>query len=254
MSEAQIINKIESNLYTLYEIMAALSGNLIHTLKEVSWVDCKPQKWPRTIFGTPELTVDFETLVQDIKSKHIPPYWILRRKNDNGIFHQQLKSYGFRLMTQWPGMAVDLTKNDFVPSDIQKVTTPEDINNWVAVVNQTMFNSDTLKNSVIKDALSIKAYKDVFHLYIQKERNKIVSTGLCFDTKDTAGVYMIGTLESHRGKGLASAMTSHMLWEAKNRGLKTAILQATPMGVTLYPKLGFETFCIFDIYWLLGVK
>ena len=61
------------------------------------------------------------------------------------------------------------------------------------------------------------------------------------------GVYGVGTTEAARGSGIATAMTSHVLAEARREGLRTAVLHSTPMACRLYERLGFEARCEFSV-------
>ena len=53
------------------------------------------------------------------------------------------------------------------------------------------------------------------------------------------GLYTIGTVPHLRRRGLAAALTQHVLADAYRRGARTASLQSTPMGQPLYRSLGF---------------
>jgi len=54
------------------------------------------------------------------------------------------------------------------------------------------------------------------------------------------GIYTVGTLAEWRRRGLARALTEHVLADAHDRGARTATLQSTRMGLPLYESLGFE--------------
>jgi len=244
------ISKIETNLYSLYTKMATFTEHPIQEEHGVSWVNCPPHKWPYTLFDFPKMDLDFTNLVEKIKSGHIPPHWIMRQK-EMPTFQQQLKENGFRLMRQWPGMAIDLSRHHFEKTSAQKVTNLKELKGWLNVINQTLFSPSPMHEDFIK---TVFEKDDSSRLYIHKEDDQVISIGMSHDTEDTTGFYMIATLESKRGKGYGTAITQQMLFDAKERKLKTATLQATPMGAKIYTKLGFEQFCIFDIYWLLGVR
>lgn len=244
------ISKIEHNLYTLYRKMASLSANVIQEEQGVSWVNCQPQTWPRTLFGTSSAPLDFSTLVEKIKLGKIPPHWIMLQNKDD-ILQKKLKENRFRLMNQWSGMALNLSQHDFEHTHTQEVTNLKDLNAWLKVVNQTLFSSNPLDENIMQRVFELD---DSIRFYVHKEENKVVSTGLSHDTEDTSGFYMIATLEAYREKGYGTSITQQMLLDAKERKLGTAILQATPMGAKVYTKLGFQQFCIFDIYWLLGIR
>lgn len=53
------------------------------------------------------------------------------------------------------------------------------------------------------------------------------------------GIYTVGTLPEWRRRGLARALTEHILGDAHRHGARTATLQSTPMARRLYESLGF---------------
>lgn len=54
-----------------------------------------------------------------------------------------------------------------------------------------------------------------------------------------AGIYAVATLPAARRRGIGAAMTLHAMAEGKRRGARHAVLQATPMGLPVYERLGF---------------
>jgi GNAT superfamily N-acetyltransferase len=53
------------------------------------------------------------------------------------------------------------------------------------------------------------------------------------------GLYAIGTVPDFRRRGMAAALIQHMLAHASRRGARTASLQSTRMGESLYRSLQF---------------
>ncbi len=56
---------------------------------------------------------------------------------------------------------------------------------------------------------------------------------------DDLGVYFVATHPEHRGRGLASRLLSAALTEATERGMRTSSLQGSPLGHSVYAKLGY---------------
>lgn len=54
------------------------------------------------------------------------------------------------------------------------------------------------------------------------------------------GIYAVGTVPEWRRRGLARALMLHVLSDAYRRGARTATLQSTAMGQSLYTSLGFS--------------
>lgn len=59
-----------------------------------------------------------------------------------------------------------------------------------------------------------------------------------------AGIYWVGTSDDARGRGLGWAVTATAVNAGFDMGAEIASLQASPMGESLYRRMGFET--IFD--------
>jgi GNAT superfamily N-acetyltransferase len=57
--------------------------------------------------------------------------------------------------------------------------------------------------------------------------------------RDDVGIYAVGTAPPWRRRGFASALMQHVLADAAEHGARTASLQSTAMGRTLYETLGF---------------
>jgi ribosomal protein S18 acetylase RimI-like enzyme len=67
------------------------------------------------------------------------------------------------------------------------------------------------------------------------------------------GIYTVGTLPQWRRRGLATALTQHILTDAYQRGARTATLQSTRMGQPLYETLGFEAVGRYE-EWMLRTR
>jgi ribosomal protein S18 acetylase RimI-like enzyme len=64
----------------------------------------------------------------------------------------------------------------------------------------------------------------------------------------TAGIYNLATSPEHRRRGIGTAMLEAALAEAVSRGCDLACLQASPDGLPLYRRLGFEELCLFRVF------
>ncbi len=57
-----------------------------------------------------------------------------------------------------------------------------------------------------------------------------------------AGLYNISTAAAYRRRGIGAAMVRHALFDARERGLRAAVLQAAPQGTGVYERVGFTAF------------
>ncbi|MGX5499231.1 GNAT family N-acetyltransferase [Bacillus wiedmannii] len=78
-------------------------------------------------------------------------------------------------------------------------------------------------------------------LYLGFYKEEVVSVGSLVCTKDSIGIYDIATKEELRGKGFGSAMFNYLLQEAKELKVAQCVLQASPDGINIYKKTGFQS-------------
>ncbi len=66
-----------------------------------------------------------------------------------------------------------------------------------------------------------------------------------------AGVAYIGrvmTVPAFRRRGIGTMMTLHALHAARRAGYRIAVLTASPMGISIYRRLGFKECCVVGTY------
>lgn len=85
-------------------------------------------------------------------------------------------------------------------------------------------------------------------LFLAYDDNIPVTTSLLFINQNTAGIYYVSTIASHRRRGYCSALIQETLREALALGISNIVLQATPQGVSVYQKAGFIEIAKADIY------
>ena len=79
------------------------------------------------------------------------------------------------------------------------------------------------------------------HFAVFYESGQPASVIEMFGTNNAVvGLYGLATLQSHRGKGIGTALMQFALNNAKALGYKQVILQASEDGLGIYSKLGFE--------------
>ncbi|WP_237980441.1 GNAT family N-acetyltransferase [Bacillus thuringiensis] len=85
-------------------------------------------------------------------------------------------------------------------------------------------------------------------LYIGLYKGEVVSVGSLVCTKESIGIYDIATKEEMRGKGFGSTMFNYLLQEAKELKVAQCVLQASPDGINIYKKAGFQSVGKMSVY------
>jgi GNAT superfamily N-acetyltransferase len=78
------------------------------------------------------------------------------------------------------------------------------------------------------------------HFYVARLDGESVAMLMAFDHDGDCGIYMVGTVEAARRRGIATALSAHAVSAARERGCLTASLQATEMAERVYARVGFR--------------
>lgn len=77
--------------------------------------------------------------------------------------------------------------------------------------------------------------------YVAYLAERPVSTAMLISTEGVAGIYWVGTIADARGRGLADACTRLVTNIGFERGARVASLQSSPMGESVYRRIGYQT-------------
>ena len=86
------------------------------------------------------------------------------------------------------------------------------------------------------------------HFYVARLDGKNVSMLMALDHAGDCGIYMVGTVEAARRRGIATALSAHAVAAARERGCLTASLQSTAMAERVYAQVGFRDLGLWHEY------
>lgn len=69
---------------------------------------------------------------------------------------------------------------------------------------------------------------------------RIVASSAIYTGTGLAGIYAVGTVADLRGRGFGGALTAAALREGRRRGLRSAALLSSELGIPVYRRLGFR--------------
>ena len=154
-------------------------------------------------------------------------------------------SAGLQDEGEFPGMVLDPIP-DLVPPPpegfrVERATTPEELE----VIERTGAKAYGMPYSAPDDRWLDSPQ---LHLYLGRYRGEPVSLGALIVAYGVAGVAYIGTVENFRRKGFAEAVVWRIVSDGRNRGCDVGYLWATPMGRTVYEKMGFRQLLEYRIW------
>ena len=85
--------------------------------------------------------------------------------------------------------------------------------------------------------------------YVGFVNRRPVTTAAAIITGDVIGLYSVATLPECRRLGYAEAIMRQIVEEAgRSAGIERTVLQATPSGVSLYQRMGYQTVTNFNVF------
>lgn len=84
--------------------------------------------------------------------------------------------------------------------------------------------------------------------YLGEVDGEVVATAHGITLGDVVGVFAIGTVPSHRGRGYGAALTAAAVEGGFRDGARSALLQASELGFPVYERMGFETVDVWPVW------
>lgn len=247
-NKEEVAELIEENLFTVYrEIAWEFEFDFHQIAFETCWVIKENIAWPRMFFGPADDSI-IASALPSIENKKAPPTWILRSE-DSDLTEIAFQNNGFKKVKIWPGMALDLKGFSNSDPKLDCKLQEEDLESWLEVVNTVFFTKDPFTSDYIQSLFHSELPITFYGL---KKEGELVAIALTFQNEEYINLFMVATLPAFRKKGYSSQLINQILVDAKKSNCDAAFLQATPKAVPMYNKIGFNTFCNFDLYWFLN--
>jgi len=164
---------------------------------------------------------------------------------------EDLRLRGAQLVETFPvmGLDVDDAATAAPPEGLRiEEVADTDLQEWVgAWVGPFAIPTDEVPRLTGLEAARALPPQDVVRLAGRVE-GEIVATSMLAVAAGVAGMYVVATAAGHRGHGIGAAMTAALVDAARERGVRTATLQATAAGARVYRRLGFVPLGEYQLY------
>jgi predicted GNAT family acetyltransferase len=85
-------------------------------------------------------------------------------------------------------------------------------------------------------------------IVVVRRDDEPVATAMVYESDGVASLQWVGTVPAARGTGLGALVTEMVTNLAFARGASSCSLQASPMGASVYHRLGYETMYHYEEY------
>lgn len=192
--------------------------------------------------------VDEEALLTAVREFYVRRgrvFSIWTRAHADAVLEARLRARGFAEFTSMPGMALLGDPGTRTQPDglkIRPVTTDEGRRDYLHVTAEAYATYGAPREYAEDAFVALESvcapHVQGFVGYIGSEP---VAAAAVYVTHGVAGIGWVGTVPAHRGHGFAEAVTWAAIREGFRRGAGFANLQASPMGRSIYQRMGFIT-------------
>lgn len=188
------------------------------------------------LHGNASLESAIEEIAAGVKAGQFPPLicWLSNDYPDEVIM-PLLEQAGFAPMVIQKAMHLSLENHQHSEQSVTVEQLPaERADEWAELA------TIAFQKPADKGGVKLLVGQDCCDFLMLTENSTITAGMMLLCHGENAGLHEVFTMDEHRGKGLATAMVSHSLDLAKQKGCPYATLQASEMGYPVYSKLGME--------------
>lgn len=259
MDSSVCIQAVEDNLVEAWACLSALPevayDRSVDRIRYIGGIDfplCNSIMMAR--FPREELEERIREALEPIRIRRLPMFWWVGPETRPAGLGDALVEAGLTLSDEIPGMALALSKvgaDTPTPTALtyREVRADADLDFWMEIFRSVFelpdFVCDFFRRAMKAYGLAPSA---PYQHYLGCWEGRPVSCASVFFSGKTAGIYNVGTLPDFQGRGIGAAMSRYALEAARDRGLALAILHASPRGLPVYRRLGFEEYCRIRLY------
>ncbi len=260
LSPENLIIAIEENLASWISVFSKLEGSRINDIPGVkrSISDIRMALFNSIMDA--RLTVEnvdatVQHVVVDSKKRNVPLLWWVGPSTRPPELATYLERYGFSIDEDSPGMAVGLDElNESLPMlaglNITPALSEASQLEWCMAMAAGFEIPLSMTDFVVDSWRKLLSLCDpkITIAFLARLNGKPVATSLLQLGGGVAGIYAVATIPEARRKGIGAQVTLFPLLEARVRGYKAGVLEASDMGVSVYRSLGFREYCQISSY------
>ena len=259
ISSDNLLTALDSNMQAFWSAYGRAEGCTLQSTPNVVWFYTGIQV---ALFNSvisakiryEDVKPTVDSLQAMIDQRGAPALWWIGPKSTPENLGELLEKHGMQSAGEIPGMAANLAEMNSMPKSIEnfrmeKVKNVEMQALWARIAAVGTGFSDTASAEMTQvEAKLIDPQYKAQHRYIGFFDGAPVATSAMVLDSGVAGIYAVATIPEARHQGIGEVMTVMPLLEARQKGYRVAVLQASSMGYPIYKKIGFKDVCKYKIY------
>ena len=252
LTEARLVNAIEGNMDEVLLAMGRLSHVELHEDDEVACLLTGIPFGPfnqvfRSRISPTRIDARVRQITQLLNSRELPGLWPVWPSSHPGDLAVHLERNAWTHGGDSVGMVLDLSEirePRTVPQDlaIDVVEDEAQMKSWAGVAFPPPLVD---RCSQLLTSLGIVW---PWRHYLGLHDRQAVACSQLFFGAGVAGLYLVRTVPDARRQGFGTAVTLRALLDARDMGCRFAVLTSSPLGESVYRRLGFTEYCRIAIY------
>ena len=251
MLNDEVAALIESNVSEFLLSMGRTGGGAERADEEITWtIGGSPIGYHNAVVRSDASKARGAELVEqwraELLTRALPGSWHLTPSMRPSALPDLLTAAGFEDGGDEPAMATSLSDLSGAPPnedlEIALVGSTNDLEDYRRVLASGFGEGPKEADWVASIYARTGLGKDgSWRHFVGRVRSEPVATASLLLTGDTGGIYFVCTTPEFRRRGYGAAVTHRTMVEAAASGAKYAVLGSSPMGQTVYERLGFRT-------------
>ena len=258
LSEPVLIRAIEDNYVEAWTNFSRVGGELYQDGEIIRISSIIPYIPYNGVFYSNWRNGDIGERIQAnisyFKSRNTQMLWAINPSTRPPNLSEHLCSYGFSLVEDLAGMAInlsDLPEDLGLPpkTEIREVDDAKSLRQFVDLVAWKWHLPLEARELFYRINLDIGMSPDnPGRRFLVYQNGVPVAKAFLYCAAGVVGIYGVSTVPQARRQGLGKAITVKALMSARKQGYRVGILHSTKMGLGIYHRLGFKEYCRFYMY------
>jgi len=257
-AQVDAIQALQENFWSMWSNFGKGPGCALHDDGDSLWFDTPISTLPyNTVLrfsGDHDLSARVDRIVRHYAERDVPFTWVVHPTAPDALV-DELTRRGMQEIDVVDGMIADLANLPDIPAkpdgfDVREVIAESDTRQALDLIAwRWKIEQDAIMHLyAVNEQLRVGTPQALARLWAAYDDGVMVSKTALHFTPGTAGIYGVATRPEARGRGLAAHLVLWSLHEARAAGYTTSVLHSSPMAVSLYRRMGFESIAPFTVY------